>query len=132
MRERRNRTDRRDQRTIHGPSRRSHERRDFPRELVALDVREPRGKLRPCYGDLSAEGAAFITTAPPMGDLVELRFTLPCYEGPIFARARVVARSGAVQGAQISTVFTDIDVEAELAIAEWLQERTAARADRPG
>ena len=121
MSERRNRTDRRDQRTIHGPSRRSHERRDYPRPLVALDVREPGGRLRPCFGDLTPEGAAFITTTPPMGDLVELRFNLPCYEGPVFARAKVVARTGAVMGAQISAVFTEIEVEAELAIAEWLQ-----------
>ncbi len=123
MSERRKGGERRGGRSIHGPSRRASERRDFPRAEVALDVREPGGRQRSCVGDLSPEGAAFVTTSPPFGDVVHLRFHLPSYDGPVFARAKVVSRSGEKAGAKIGVVFTDIDVDAELAIAQWLHER---------
>lgn len=99
--------------------RRTEERRDSPRWEVALDVREPHKKTRSCIGDLSVEGASYITTMPPMGDEVLLKFTVPTWEGPIVAKGRVVAREGAVQGAQICVTFTEIDLCAQLAIAEW-------------
>jgi len=127
MSDRRVGKDRRTDRSIHIATRRASERRDFPRHEVALDFREPGGRQRSCVGDLSPEGAAFITTAPPAGDVVHLRFTLPCYDGPVFARAQVVSRAGKLKGAKIGVIFTDIDVDAELAIARWLHDVTAAR-----
>src|SRR6478672_10313781 len=102
--------------------RRGDERRDSPRREIALDVREPGRKSRSCMGDLSIGGASFVTTAPPAGDSVELLFTVPTYTGPIVASAVVVARRGLSKGTQISVVFTDLDVEAELAIAQWFDE----------
>jgi PilZ domain len=102
--------------------RRGDERRDSPRREIALDVREPGKRSRPCFGDLSVGGASFVTTAPPAGDSVELMFNVPTYAGPIIASAVVVARRGVEKGTQISVVFIDLEVEAELAIAQWFDE----------
>jgi hypothetical protein len=108
--------------------RRGSERRDWPRRDVALDVREPGQKARACVGDLSVGGASFVTTAPPLGDVVELLFSIPTYVGPIDATAVVVGRRGTEKGTQVSVVFTDLEVEAELAIAQWFDELSGAPA----
>ena len=102
--------------------RREDERRDSPRREIALDVREPGRKARSCMGDLSVGGASFVTTAPPSGDSVELLFTVPTFTGPIIASAVVVARKGLTKGTQVSVVFIDLDIEAELAIAQWFDD----------
>jgi hypothetical protein len=102
--------------------RRGEERRDSPRREIALDVREPGRRSRPCMGDLSTGGASFVTTAPPAGDTVELMFSIPTYVGPVTALATVVGRRGVEKGTLVSVVFTDLDVEAELAIAQWFDE----------
>lgn len=101
--------------------RRISERRDFPRRTVALDVREPGKKSRSCIGNLSPEGAAFVTTTPPEGDVVELMVSIPTYVGPIVTRGHVVGRTRLENGVLVSLVFPDIDVEAQLAIAQWLE-----------
>jgi PilZ domain len=98
------------------------ERRDSPRREIALDVREPGKKARSCAGDLSVEGASFVTQAPPAGDMVELMFTVPTYAGPIIAQACIVGRKGAMLGTQVSVAFTDIEIEAQLAIAQWFDQ----------
>jgi hypothetical protein len=115
--------DRRADRSVQFETRRREERRDYPRFDIALDVREPHGRSRSCFGDLSPEGAAFITTAPPMGDVVLLRMNLPNVEGPIVASGRVLARTGVSAGVQVSVRFTEIDIVGQLAIAEWAQDR---------
>ena len=79
-------------------------------------------------------GASFITTTPPSGDSVELLFTIPTYAGPIITSAVVVARREFQLGTQVSVVFIDLDVEAELAIAQWFDEEMVllpARSARP-
>jgi hypothetical protein len=128
-RERRSR-DRRAERSVQFETRRSEERRDYPRFEIALDVREPLGRSRSCMGDLSPEGAAFITTAPPLGESVLLRFFLPNVEGPVVASARIIARSGTSLGTQVSVIFSDIHIEAQLAIAEWAQDRVVLKSAR--
>ncbi|MBL8918570.1 MAG: PilZ domain-containing protein [Myxococcaceae bacterium] len=128
-RDRRSR-DRRSERSVQFETRRVEERRDYPRFEIALDVREPSGRTRSCLGDLSPEGAAFVTTAPPLGDRVLVRFALPNTDGAIIAAARVVARSGVTAGTQVSVIFTDIHVEAQLAIAEWAQDRVVQKKAR--
>jgi hypothetical protein len=101
--------------------RRQGERRDSPRRPIALDVREPGMKSRSCVGDLSVDGAAFVTTSPPAGEVVELMFTIPTYAGPVVTRVHVVGRTGVPHGTQVSVVFPDIEVEAQLAVAQWLE-----------
>jgi hypothetical protein len=83
---------------------------------------EPGAAWRSCIGDLSVTGAAFVTGSPPAGDLVELEFSLPTFDGPITTSAFVVSRCGAFQGTQVGVAFTDIDVEMQLAIAQWLDD----------
>jgi hypothetical protein len=102
-------------------NRREEERRDSPRKAVAFDVREPLKKARSCQGDVSVEGASYTTTAPPLGDTVEILLTLPNYIGPIIAQGRVVSREGAENGTHVGIVFTDIHVEAQLALAAWIE-----------
>ncbi len=87
-----------------------------------LEVSEHGRAGRPCLGDLSINGASFVTTSPPEGELVRLTFTLPTYAGLISAAGYVVSRAGAPQGTQVGVAFTDIDVEAQLAIAQWLDD----------
>jgi hypothetical protein len=106
--------------------RREEDRRDCPRRLIALDVREPGSPSRSCVGDLSVSGASFVTAAPPEGDLVELMFSVPTYTGPITATGCVVARSGLPQGTMVSVAFVDIDIDAQLAIAQWFDDISAA------
>jgi hypothetical protein len=129
MPERRVRTERRLRPLIEEPLERkrerrttSFERRDSPRRQIALDVREPGKKARSCSGDLSVEGASFVTQAPPAGDMVHVMFTVPTYVGPIVAQGCIVGRKGTFTGTQISVAFTDIDVEAQLAIAQWFDQ----------
>ena len=137
MKDRRSR-DRRSDRSVQFETRRAEERRDYTRFEVALDVREPHGRSRSCFGDLSPEGAAFVTTAPPLGDIVLLRVHLPDLDGPIIAVGRVLARTGVSAGVQVGVRFTEIDIAAQLAIAEWAQDKllsrratTVSRAVRP-
>lgn len=118
--------DRRADRSVQFETRRMEERRDYPRFDIALDVREPNGRSRSCFGDLSPEGAAFVTTAPPLGDVVLLRMNLPNVDGPIIAVGRVLARTGVAAGVQVSVRFTEIDIAGQLAIAEWAQDRLLA------
>lgn len=102
--------------------RRGDDRRDWLRKEIALDVREPGRKSRACIGDLSVGGASFVTTTPPYTDTVSVMFTIPTYVGPVIATGTVIARRAVERGAQISIVFTDLEVEAELAIAQWIDE----------
>ncbi len=106
--------------------RRGDERRDSPRREIALDVRESGRKSRSCMGDLSVGGASYVTALPPEGNSVELLFHVPTYVGPIIANAVVVARQQLDPvSMQVSVVFIDLDVEAELAIAEWFDQDMA-------
>lgn len=102
--------------------RRGDERRDSPRREIALDVKEPGKKGKSCLGDLSVGGASFTTATPPAGDSLELMFTVPTYSGPIVASAVVVARKASGKSTHVSVVFTDLEVEAELAIAQWFDD----------
>jgi hypothetical protein len=131
--ERRSQIDRRQRALVPEPltrrgERRGGERRDWPRREVALDVREPGRPSRACVGDLSVGGASFVTTAPPVGDVVQLLFSIPTYIGPIEAAGVVVGRRGVERGTQVSVVFTELEVEAELAIAQWFDELAAPTA----
>lgn len=49
-------------------------------------------------------------------------FTVPTYVGPIIAQGCIVGRKGTFTGTQVSVAFTDIDVEAQLAIAQWFDQ----------
>lgn len=123
----RRRTDRRARDLVPEPltrrsERRGDERRDSPRKEVAFDIREPGRRSRSVQGELSLGGASFVTGAPPLGDTLELMFSVPTFVGPIITSGTVIARKGVERGTALSVVFTDLDVEAELAIAEWFDD----------
>ena len=127
MHERRDPRERRNPR--HAPSdRRNEERRDSPRTEIAYDFKEPGGRWRSTMGDLSVEGAAFITTTPPAGNAVVLKISIPTFTVPIIAIATIVSRVGLTEGTKLGVRFTDVGVEAELAIAEWVEFKARARA----
>lgn len=111
-----------------GTDRRAEERRDSPRTVIAYDFKEPGGRWRSTFGDLSVEGAAFITTAPPAGSVIVLKVSIPTFTIPIIAMGAIVSRVGLAEGAKLGLVFTDLDVEAQLAIAEWVEFRARAAA----
>lgn len=92
---------------------------------------EPGGQRRSCVGDLSVDGAAFTSATPPVGDVVELSFCVPTYEGPIVVMGQVIKRSGLKGGTSVSVVFVDLDVDAQLAIAEWLQPLASSYSVHP-
>lgn len=108
--------------------RREEERRDSPRTEVALDVREPGKKGRSCVGNLSVGGASFVTTEPVTGDSVELMLNIPTYVGPIVVNAVVVGRRTVGDRQQVNVVFVDLDVEVELAIAQWFDDSSGPKA----
>ena len=126
MHERRAPTERRSRPKV--SDRRNEERRDSPRTVIAYDFKEPGGTWRSTLGDLSVEGAAFITTAPPSGQVIVLKVSIPTFIEPIIAMASVVSRHGLTEGTKVGLIFTDIEVEAQLAIAEWVELRERAQA----
>lgn len=130
MPERRSHSDRRQRHVIpegleRSRQRRTEDRRDSPRRLVTLDVREPGTPSRSCLGNISVDGASYLAPVAPTGNVLDLMFNLPTFAGPIIARGHVVGRSPTAKGTQVSLVFEDIDVEAQLAIAQWFDETMA-------
>jgi hypothetical protein len=126
MHERRSPSERRNRPKV--TDRRSEERRDSPRTQIAYDFKEPNGLWRSTTGDLSVEGASFITTAPPVGDVIVLKVSIPTFAVPLVALGTIVSRVALREGAKIGLKFTDIGVEPQLAIAEWVEFKSRARA----
>ena len=57
-----------------------------------------------------------------------VKVSIPTFAMPIFAIANVVSRTGALEGTKVGLAFADIEVEAQLAIAEWVEFRARAAA----
>ncbi len=99
------------------------DRRDSQRIPVPLLVRDATlgGSFEQLDGNLSLGGVFFDGLHPPVGSRFELRFILPGAREEIRAVGEVlrVSREGAKFGAHLK--FVDIPLEAELAIARFLQ-----------
>ncbi|MGC3997957.1 MAG: PilZ domain-containing protein [Anaeromyxobacter sp.] len=99
------------------------DRRDSGRVPVTLHVRESAlgGSFEQHQGNLALGGAYFEAHHPPAGQRLELRFLLPGVREEIRTAAEVlrVTREGERFGAHLR--FVDIPLEAELAIARFLQ-----------
>src|SRR5512142_758103 len=99
------------------------DRRDSVRIPIALLVRDlgTGGSFEPREGNLALGGIYFEALHPPVGGRVELRFLLPGSSEEIQAVGEVlrVSRDGDRFGAHVK--FAEIPVEAELAIARFLQ-----------
>jgi hypothetical protein len=99
------------------------DRRDSGRVRVALLVRDLAlgGSFEPRDGNLSLGGVWFDALHPPAGTRVEVRFLLPRGGLEVHAIGEVlrVTRDGAHFGVHVK--FLEIPLEAELAIARFLQ-----------
>jgi hypothetical protein len=100
------------------------DRRDSRRIPLPLLVRDAAlgGSFEPYDGNLGLGGVWFAASHPPVGSRVEIRFLVPGAPGEVRALGEVlrVSREGDRFGAHVK--FVDIPVEAELAIARFLQQ----------
>lgn len=111
-----------DQRT---PAPSLDDRRESQRVGVELLVRDASlgGSFEPYHGNLALGGVWFDAFHPPVGSRMELRFLVPGGRHEIRAIGEVlrISREGPRFGAHVK--FVEIPLEAELAIARFLQER---------
>jgi len=100
------------------------DRRDSLRVPVRLLVRDVGlgGSFEPFDGNLGIGGVYFEALHPPVGSRLELRFLVPGARGEIRVAGEVlrVSREGPRFGAHVR--FVEIPLEAELAIARFLQQ----------
>ncbi len=99
------------------------DRRDSMRVPIQLLVRDAAlgGSFEPFVGNLGIGGVYFEAAHPPVGSRVELRFLVPGAREEIRVAGEVlrVSREGPRFGAHVK--FVDIGLDAELAIARYLQ-----------
>ena len=101
------------------------ERRESDRVPIELLVRDETlgGSFEPYAGNLALGGVWFDAFHPPVGSRVEIRFLVPGERAEVRAVGEVlrISREGARFGAHVK--FVDIPLDAELAIARYLQGR---------
>ena len=99
------------------------DRRDSQRVPIQLHVRDTAvgGSFEPFQGNLGIGGVYYEALHPPTGSRVELRFIVPGAGEEIQAVGEVlrISREGERFGAHVK--FVEIPLEAELAIARFLQ-----------
>lgn len=100
------------------------DRRESQRLPIQLLVRDAAlgGSFEPYAGNLGIGGVWFDALHPPVGSHLELRFIVPGAREEVRVTGEVlrVSRDGARFGAHVK--FVDISLEAELAIARFLQQ----------
>jgi hypothetical protein len=100
------------------------DRRDSGRVPIQLLVRDAAlgGSFEPYVGNLALGGVYFDSFHPPAGTKLEVRFLVPGAREEIRVTGEVlrVSREGPRFGAHVK--FVDIPLEAELAIARFLQD----------
>ena len=106
-----------------GPPR--DDRRDSGRVPIQILVSDPvlGGSFEPYLGNLGLGGVWFDAFHPPAGSRLEVRFILPgtAREVHVWGEVLRVSREGARFGAHVR--FVDIPLDAELAIARFLERR---------
>jgi hypothetical protein len=99
------------------------DRRESQRVPIELLIRDAAvgGSFEPFQGNLALGGVWFDAYHPPVGSRVEVRFLVPGGGEEIQAVGEVlrISRDGSRFGAHVK--FVDIPLEAELAIARYLQ-----------
>jgi hypothetical protein len=99
------------------------DRRESQRVPIELLIRDAAlgGSFEPYQGNLALGGVWFDAFHPPLGSRVEVRFLVPGSREEVRAVGEVlrISRDGARFGAHVK--FVDIPLEAELAIARFLQ-----------
>lgn len=106
------------------PQQADAERRESERIPIHLLVRDAAlgGSFEPYEGNLALGGVYFDAFHPPVGNKLEVRFLVPGARSEVRATGEVlrVSREGVRFGAHVK--FVDIPLEAELAIARFLQD----------
>lgn len=101
------------------------ERRESDRVPIELLVRDAAlgGSFEPYTGNLALGGVWFDAFHPPVGTRIELRFLVPGGREEVRAVGEVlrISREGPRFGAHVK--FVDIPLDAELAIARFLEGR---------
>jgi uncharacterized protein (TIGR02266 family) len=104
--------------------RRMGDRRESPRLPIKVWVKNTGGTFEEVEGDISVGGMHFLNKLPIKGKRIDLRFKLPGREAEVRVSGEVVQVSakGDKHGAHVK--FTDLDIDTELAIARFIDERT--------
>ena len=99
------------------------DRRDSQRVPIRLLIRDAAlgGSYEERDGNLALGGCYFVESHPPLGNRVEVRFIVPGTHEEVHASGEIlrVSREGTKFGAHVK--FRDLSLEAELAIARFLQ-----------
>ena len=105
------------------PWRNASDRRDSARVPLSLLVRdlELGGSFEERQGNVSLGGAYFEALHPPAGARLEVRFLLPGRREEIAALAEVLRVTREGEGFGTHLRFVELPLEAELAIARFLQ-----------
>ncbi|ACL64010.1 type IV pilus assembly PilZ [Anaeromyxobacter dehalogenans 2CP-1] len=100
------------------------DRRDSGRVPLELLVRDAAlgGSFEPRRGNLALGGVYFDGLHPPAGSRFELRFILPGHGGEIRAVAEVLGVTREDERFGTHLRFVEIPLDAELAIARFLQQ----------
>lgn len=103
---------------------RNEDRRESPRVPMKFQVRRVGGAAGPeaHEGDLSLGGCAWHGGPMEAGAQVEVRFTLPGSEAELHALGEVLQVSQGPQGPISHARFVELPVDAELAIARYLDD----------
>lgn len=101
------------------------ERRESPRVPMTFLVRGATSRdseWEERSGDLSLGGIYWKGTTAPAGMEVEVRFRLPAVTNELRARGEIIRVRAAGQGIDFHVRFTALELDAEMAIAKFLDE----------
>lgn len=104
---------------------RGDERRDSPRvpmTFLLRDISNPRAGWEERHGDLSIGGIAWRGKTPPHGTTVDVRFRLMGVPKEIHCKGEIIRVVDQGQTIEFRVRFTELDVNAELAIAKYLDD----------
>jgi len=104
---------------------RGDERRDSPRvpmTFLLRDVSNPKGGWEERHGDMSIGGIAWRGKTPPHGTTVDVRFRLMGIPKEVQCKGEIIRVVDQGQTIEFRVRFTELDVNAELAIAKYLDD----------
>lgn len=104
---------------------RGDERRDSPRvpmTFLLRDISNPKAGWEERHGDLSIGGIAWRGKTPPHGTTVDVRFRLMGVPKEIHCKGEIIRVVDQGQTIEFRVRFTELDVNAELAIAKYLDD----------
>lgn len=101
------------------------ERRDSPRvpmTFLLRDVSNPKGGWEERTGDLSIGGIAWKGRTPPHGTTVDVRFRLMGVPKEVQCKGEIIRVVDQGQTIEFRVRFTELEVNAELALAKYLDD----------